>query len=141
MLLSNILQCLKLPRSHRAGANIPDPTLLDDVVQRLHDLLPRCAAIQAMDLQHVDVCAQALDALLYRIEDVLPTETNLVDGLAVVRRGEGDVAAEIRFVDAEVAFGEEDDLLARDVVLLEGFADDALRPAVRVDVGGVPTLY
>jgi hypothetical protein len=39
-----------------------------------------------MDLEDVDVCAKSLHALLYRVEDVLAAETDLVDGLTVVGR-------------------------------------------------------
>jgi len=38
-------------------------------------------------------------------------------------------------VDAEVAFGENDELLAWDVVFLDGFADDFFGATVGVDVG------
>jgi len=137
ILLSDVLQRLELPRSHRAGANVPDPALLNDVVERLHNFLPRCIAVQAMDLEDVDVRAQALHTLLHRIEDVLPAQANRVDSLAVVCRGQGDWTPEVRFVDPEVAFREEDDLLAWDVVLLEGFADDALGLPVRVNICGI----
>lgn len=42
------------------------------------------------------------------------------------------------FCHAEVAFGEDDYLVARDGVFLEGFADYSFRDAVGVDVCGVP---
>lgn len=42
--------------------------------------------------------------------------------------------------DGPVALAEDDDLGARDVVLLQGLADDDLRGAVAVDVGRVPCV-
>jgi hypothetical protein len=135
VLLGNVLQRLELPRRHRTCANVPDPTLLNDIVQGLHDLLSRCVTVQAVDLEHIDICAETLDALLDGIEDVLAAETNLVDHLAIVYRDGCDTECRIFLVNAEVALGEEDKLLARDVVLLDGFGDDLLRDAVGVDIG------
>lgn len=135
ILLGNVLQRLELPRCHRTCANIPDPALLNDIVQSLHDLLSRCIAVQAVDLKHIDICAETLDALLDGIEDVLAAETNLVDHLAIVCGDRCDSECGIFLVDAEVALGEEDKLLARDVVLLDGFGDDLLGDTVGVDVG------
>ena len=135
VLLRDVLQCLELPCRHRTRANIPDPTLLNHIVQRLHNLFPRCVTVQAVNLQNIDVGTKALGALFNGVEDVLPAETNPVDHLAVVGRDRRDGEGRVFFVDAEVAFREEDDLVARDVVLLEGFADDLLGDAVGVDVG------
>lgn len=133
--LGNVLQSLELPRRHRTCANVPDPTLLNNIVQGLHDLLSRCVTVQTVNLKHIDVCAETLDTLLDGIEDVLAAETNLVDHLAIVYRDRRDTERGIFLVDAEVALGEKDNLLARDVVLLDGFGDDLLGDAVRVNVG------
>ena len=46
-----------------------------------------------------------------------------------------DTERGIFLVDAEVALGKEDKLLARDVVLLDSFGDDLFGDAVGVDVG------
>jgi hypothetical protein len=46
-----------------------------------------------------------------------------------------DGATKVGFVDAEVAFREDDNLVAWDVELFESFANDSLRSAVGVDVG------
>lgn len=86
MLLGNVLQRLELPCRHGARTNISNPALLDDIVQSLHDLLSRCASVQAMDLENVDVCAQSLHALLYGVEDVLATQADFIDRLAVIDR-------------------------------------------------------
>lgn len=86
VLLRDVLQRLEFPRSHGAGADVPNPALLDNIVQRLHDLFPRGIAVQAVDLQDIDVCAEALDALLHSIEDMFAAESNLIDHLAIVGR-------------------------------------------------------
>jgi hypothetical protein len=88
-----------------------------------------------VDLEHIDICAETLDALLDGIEDVLAAKTDLVDHLAIVYRHGCDTECGILLVHAEVALGEEDKFLARDVVLLDGFGDDLLGDAVGVDVG------
>jgi hypothetical protein len=57
VLLCNVLQRLELPRCHGAGANVADPAFLNDVVEGLHDLFPGRAAVQAVDLENIDVGA------------------------------------------------------------------------------------
>ena len=135
VLFSNVLQRLEFPRRHRTCANVPDPTLLNNIIQGLHDLLSRCVTVQAVDLKHIDICAETLDALFDGIKDVLATETDLVDHPAIVCRDGCDTERGIFLVDAEVALGKEDKLLARDVVLLDSFGDDLFGDAVGVDVG------
>lgn len=88
-----------------------------------------------MDLKDIDVCSKALDTLLDGVEDVLTAETDLVDHLAVVGGNRCDTEGRVLFVYTEVAFREEDELVAGDVVLLDGFGDDLLGDAVGVDVG------
>lgn len=135
ILLSNVLQRLKFPRRHRAGTDVSNPALLHNIIQRLHDLLPWGAAVQPVDLQNIDVCTQALYALLDSVEDVFAAKTDLVDHVAIIGRDRCDTKGWVFFVDAEVAFREEDDLVTGDVVLLEGFGNDLLGDAVGVDVG------
>lgn len=135
ILLSNVLQRLELPCRHRTRTNVPDPTLLDNIVQRLHNLLPWCTTIKTVDLQDIDVCTKALDALLNSVEDVLAAEADLVDHLAVVDGHRCDTERWVFFVDTEVAFRKEDELVAGDVVLLDGFGDDLLGDAMGVGVG------
>jgi hypothetical protein len=57
--------------TYRASTNIADLAALDDIVQGLHDFLARSVAIQTMDLEHIDVRAETLDACVNGIEDVL----------------------------------------------------------------------
>lgn len=135
MLIRDILQCLEFPRCHRAGANISHPTLLNDIVQSLHDFLSWRLSVQAMDLEDIDVRAQSLDALLYCIEDVLAAQTDLVHILAFVRVRSVDREPDVVFVDAKVALREDDDLAAGDIELLERLANNSLGLAVGVYVG------
>lgn len=130
VLFRNVLQCLKLPCRHGASPNIPHPAFLHYIVQSLHDLLSRCAPIQTVDLKHVYVCPQSLNALLYCIQDVLSAQSDLIDHIIVVGGDGGNALAGIRLVNTEVAFRENDDLVPWDIVLLEGFGDDLLRMAV-----------
>lgn len=55
-------------------------------------------------LEDVNVCAEAFDALLDCVEDVLAAEADLVDHVPIVGGYGGDAEAWIVFVDAEVAF-------------------------------------
>ena len=70
--------------TYRASADISHLPTLDDIIQRFHDLLPRRASIQAMDLQDVDISAQSLHARVYSIEDMFPRQANLVHPFTVV---------------------------------------------------------
>lgn len=88
-----------------------------------------------MNLQNIDIRAQSLNAGIDSIEDMLPGQTDTVNELAVVFAREPDRRLLTLIVDAEVAFGEDDDAVPRDVELLQGFAQDLFRLAVRVDVG------
>ena len=88
-----------------------------------------------MDLQHIDVRAQAVDAGIHRIEDVLPREADAVDEAAVVGARGRDRGHTAFVVNAEVAFGQDDDAGARDRVFLQSFAENLFRAAVGVDVG------
>lgn len=88
-----------------------------------------------MDLKHIDIRAEPLHTLLHCVKDVLPAQTDLVDEFSIIDRHLGDGKGDIILIDAKIALGENDDLAARNVVLLEGLANDALRLAVRVNVG------
>jgi hypothetical protein len=66
---------------------------------------------------------------------VFPAEAHLVYVVVVICGYGCDAEGGVVFVDAEVAFGEDDDFAAGDVVLFEGFADDAFGDSVGVDVG------
>lgn len=95
-----------------------------------------------MDLQHVDVRPQAPHTGVDRVEDVLPRQPDAVDpdGPVVGGAGGDGGGAVAVLVDAQEALGQDDDALARDVVLLEGLADDLLGAAVGVDVCGIPRV-
>lgn len=62
-------------------------------------------------------------------------QAHLVCHFAIIGGHGGDAWLGAGLVDAEVAFGENDELLARDVILLDGFADDFFGATVGVDVG------
>lgn len=57
--------------TYRASTDIPHLAALNHIVQSLHDLLARRLAVQTVDLQHVDVRAETLDAGVDRVEDML----------------------------------------------------------------------
>lgn len=76
-----------------------------------------------MDLQHIDVSAQTLDAGVDRVENVLAGQADTVDKVAIVAGRSGDGRELALVVHAEVALGQDDHAVPRDVVLLQGFAD------------------
>lgn len=112
-------------------------------MQRLHGLLYRDCPIKAMDLQQVDVtCAQALQTRVYGVEDGRPAQTALVDVVFALPDlfGVLDMRDGRFFADNAKAFGQQDQLLARDLVFLDGRADQLFGDAVGVDVGSVPSV-
>lgn len=120
--------------TYRTRPNVPHLPTLHHVVQRPHDLLLRRLAVQPVDLQHVDVSAQPLDASLHRVEDMLPRQSDAVDEVAVVAPARRDGRLAPLIVDAEEALAQDDHAVSRDVVLLQRLADDLLGAAVGVDV-------
>ena len=117
-----MLHLRELPRAHRARADVAHLARLDQVVQRLHDLLGRDGRVEAVDLQEVDVRrVQALQRLLDVVEDRGAREAGLVDVLLALvhggeQRGREDVVVGT-LADEAVALGRDDDLLAGDLVL------------------------
>lgn len=87
-----------------------------------------------MNLQHIDIRAESLHARINRIEDMLPRETSAIDEFTVVCRRRRNGWKFALVINAEVAFGQNDHAVARDVELLQGLADDFLGPTVGVDV-------
>jgi hypothetical protein len=66
-------QTLELPCVHRAGADVPNLALRDQVIEGGHHLFHRCVRIEAVDLIEVDrVDAQTAEAVLTGLLDVLP---------------------------------------------------------------------
>ena len=88
-----------------------------------------------MNLQHINIRTQPLHTLLHRIENMLPRQPYLIHILGIISHGSRNWNRGIFFVDAEVAFREDDDFGAGDVVGFEGFGDDAFGGAVGVYVG------
>lgn len=87
-----------------------------------------------MDLQHIDIRPQSLHARLHGIEDMFPRQADLIHHRPIIGADSRDAGLRARGVDAEVAFGEEDELGARDRVAGDGFGDDFFGAAVGVDV-------
>src|SRR4051812_32196788 len=106
--IRNILQRLKFPSRHRAGANISHLSTFDNIIERFHDLLTGSGAVQAVDLQHVDICAEAGDRGVDGIKDMLPAEPNTVYHLAIVDGHASNVGGTIIRCDTKITFGEDD---------------------------------
>lgn len=112
-------------------------------MKRLHGLLERGVVVEAMDLEDIDVVGvEALERGVDLVEDGRAREVVLVDvvlGL-LERLAVQEVAHVGLLAHAPEALGHDDDLLARDTVLLDGLADNDLAHALRVHVGCVPCV-
>ena len=131
------LQFLELPRRHGGCADVSHPSFLHHVVERSHDLFLRHGAVQAVDLQNVDVRPQTLGAGLHGVHDMFPAQADLIHHFTFVLARGSDCGLRAVVTHAEVAFREDHELGPRDGVFRDGFRDDALGFAVGIDVGRV----
>jgi hypothetical protein len=146
MLLSNIVEHLKLPRSHARRPDIPHLPTFYSIVQRLHNLLRRHIPIEPMDLQHIDICPQPLHTRIHRIKDMLPTQPHTIHHHPIIHHRLAQIHTpsllhDLAFVHAEEDFGKQHEFLAGDAVFRDGAADDLLACALRVEVRGIPGVY
>ncbi len=109
VLLGGVLQHLEFPCRHRARADVAHLSALHHVIQRLHDFFIRRPAVQAMDLQHVNVRPQPLHACIHGVEDMFAAQAHLIYHIAVVGGHQGDARLGAGLVDSEVAFGKDDE--------------------------------
>lgn len=93
-----------------------------------------------MDLQHVDVGAEALNAVLDSVKNVLPRQADLVNARPVVARENRGINGAFCLINKLEALGHDDEFGSRDVVVLDGCAENLLRPAVGVGIGHVPCI-
>lgn len=87
-----------------------------------------------MDLQYINVGSQALDTGVYSIEDMLARQTNAIDKVAAITCCGSDRWEFALVVNTVETLCQDHDAITRDVVLRQGFADDLLRSAMRIDI-------
>lgn len=87
-----------------------------------------------MDLQHIDVGSQTLDAGIYRIEDMLARQSHAVYKLAIISCRGSDGRELTLVVNAEETLGQDHDAVTRDVVLLQGFSNYFFGSTMRIDI-------
>ena len=88
-----------------------------------------------MDLQHIDVRAESLDAGLDSVHDVLAGQACAVGEFTCINGDLHHVGRRCRIVlDTEEAFTQDHEAITWDAVLLDRFLDKLLAPAVGVDV-------
>lgn len=122
--------------TYRACANVSHPSVLNNIIQSLHSLLPRGLQVLPLDQEDVDVCAEALDAGLDGIEDVFAGQAQSIHISAVVVCCGKNLHLRLSWsTDGPSTFGDDDNALARDLIGCKGLADDLLRHAVRVEIG------
>lgn len=121
MRLADVQRLEELPGEHGGGADVAGLAGADDVVQGLHRLLDRGGVVPAVDDVEVDVVgSETLQARVDLGHDVLARQATTIGRLA-------HVPVHLRREDDVVTVGE----------LLEVLAQDLLRIALRVDIGGV----
>ena len=114
----------ELPGMHRGGADIAGLAGLHHVMQRLQRFLDRRRVVEAVDLVEIDIIgAEPAQAVVDLVEDRLARQAG------AVRAG----------AHAVEHLGGEHDVLAPGEIL-DGAADDLLRGAVRIDIGGIEEI-
>lgn len=93
-----------------------------------------------MYLKKIDVgCVETSEGGFNSGEDALARETaliNVIDRLVNVFQSE--YFRVIAFTDGSTTFGKDNELVPRDVVLFDGFANDLFRNAITVDIRCIP---
>lgn len=117
--------------TYRTSTDIPHLPTLHHIIQRFHDFLPRRLAIETVNLQNIDVGAQPTHTRIHSIEYVLPRQADLVHHFSVISAHSRNWWLPFGR-NAEIAFTQDNYFVARDVVLLEGPADDFFRSTVRI---------
>jgi hypothetical protein len=126
MLLRDKLHLCELVRPHAARANIPHLPALDEVMQRLHRLLDWRVAVEAVDLEEVDVVG--VEPLERRVDGVenrgarQPALVHVVGQVADVRVLH--VVDGGFFAERAVALGQDDELVAREGEFFDRAADE-----------------
>lgn len=82
------------------------------------------------------VCSKSLEAFINSMENVLSAEAHLIDERAIVYARGSCTVVHDRIED----LGENDNLLAGDIELLQRFANYDLGLSVGVCIGGVPSV-
>lgn len=126
--------------TYRTSSNIADFATLNNVVKGFHDFLGRHITIHPVNLKDVDIRSKTFHAAIHSVKDMLPRQADLVHAGAIIARQLRRVDGSPVLVDKLEAFGHDDHLRARNVVLFDGGADNLLGPAVRVRVCHVPCV-
>lgn len=94
-----------------------------------------------MNLEHIQIRAKSLDASIHSSEDMLPRQPNAIHHDPIVNTHPGQLflirqSIQITWVwNPTVAFRQDDDSLARDVVFLQSLGDNTLGLAKGIDIG------
>ena len=128
------------PAAYRTSTDIADFAALDHIIESLHDLFARGVAVQTVDLEHIDIGTQTLDASVNGIEDVLARQTDSVDEVSFIACGFPDGREFALVIDPEIALGHDDHTVAGNVELLQGFTNDFFGATVGIDIGLCYTL-
>ena len=75
---------------------------------------------------YIDICSESLAAPFDGVENVLSAQAGLVHHLAIVLTDLRNVGIGPIFHDAEAALAQNSDFAARDLILLQSFADNLL---------------
>lgn len=71
MLFGDLLHLGEAPRLHRRCPDITRLAGFHDIVQRLHRLFHMCLVVEAVDLEQVEIHAEANQAVVDRLEERL----------------------------------------------------------------------
>ena len=104
--------------TYRTSTNISHLPAFNNIIESLHNFLPRRLPIQPVDLQYINVRAQSGNAGVHSVEDMLARQADSVDEVVVVASACGDRWVFAFIVDAEETLCHDYHAVAGDVVFL-----------------------
>lgn len=120
--------------TYRACTDVSNFSTFNDIVQCPHNFGPGRLAIQSVDLQDINVCAETCHACIHGIEDVLSGQAYLIDIPSVIGALGPNPWLIATRIDTKVAFAQDNDLGTRYVIFPQGFSDDFFGATIRVYV-------
>lgn len=126
-------------KTNRGSSNIAYFATLNHIIERTHNLLHRCIAIQSVKLKNIDVRSEALDARINSIKDMLPAQAALVYSLPIID-GKPQIERSSLLVNCVETLAHNHDLGAGNGVLFHELCKDLFRAAVGVRVGDIPSV-
>ena len=120
--------------TYTTSPDVPDFATLDNIIQSSHDFLSWSITIKSMNLQDIDIRPQSCNTLVDRIQNMFSAQAHLIDHRTIISSRRSNRRLRSIFLNPEVAFAQDHNLVSWYFVLFDGFADDLFRLSVGVNI-------